>query len=236
MRADLKPEFKPELNSANTASVLNHRTASESFEPDVLADIYDPTKNMVIWQRQLDERLLSVIDHLFAQTSSLRIENTVSPDTVYETVHRKLEDYDQRYDSAELLSRHVTELVDMFCCLFEVPDAGLRMTMLEHAMCPRFHVDRVPCRLVSTFQGSGTQWLPHHVVDRSKLGHGNNGLPDHESGIYTEASDICQLSAGDVALLKGSLWEGNEHAGLVHRSPALKEGEKRLLITLDFVG
>ncbi|MDP6198266.1 MAG: DUF1826 domain-containing protein, partial [Porticoccaceae bacterium] len=30
------------------------------------------------------------------------------------------------------------------------------------------------------------------------------------------------------------LWSGNESAGLVHRSPALKIGERRLLLTLDF--
>ena len=34
--------------------------------------------------------------------------------------------------------------------------------------------------------------------------------------------------------LKGELWEGNETAGLVHRSPALAKDERRLLLTLDF--
>ncbi|WP_428354217.1 DUF1826 domain-containing protein [Methyloprofundus sp.] len=37
------------------------------------------------------------------------------------------------------------------------------------------------------------------------------------------------------ALLKGERWEGNENAGLVHRSPAINEGERRLLLTLDFM-
>jgi hypothetical protein len=34
--------------------------------------------------------------------------------------------------------------------------------------------------------------------------------------------------------LKGERWEGNENAGLVHRSPVLLSGERRLILTLDF--
>ena len=41
------------------------------------------------------------------------------------------------------------------------------------------------------------------------------------------------LESGDVALLKGSGWIGNESHGLVHRSPALAEGQPRLLLTID---
>ena len=101
-------------------------------------------------------------------------------------------------------------------------------------MCPRFHVDRVPCRLVTTYAGKATQWLAHDRVDRSKLGPGSEGKPDAESGLYTNVEDIQQLQQGDVALLKGECWEGNEGAGLVHRSPQLTAGTGRLLLTLDF--
>ncbi len=102
-------------------------------------------------------------------------------------------------------------------------------------MCPKFHVDRVPCRLVTTYQGIATEWLPHEVVDRTKLGRGSLGQPDDRTGLYQNKHEIQQLGCGDVALLKGVLWEGNEHAGLVHRSPALPRGDKRLLLTLDFI-
>ncbi len=87
--------------------------------------------------------------------------------------------------------------------------------------------------MVTTFQGSATEWLPHKVVDRSKLGHGSKGIPDEESGLFRNSGDIQQLNTGDVALLKGELWEDNEGAGLVHRSPSLMTGEQRLLLTLD---
>jgi hypothetical protein len=44
---------------------------------------------------------------------------------------------------------------------------------------------------------------------------------------------IQTLQAGDVALLKGENWQGNEGAGLVHRSPSGQQG--RLLLSLDWL-
>jgi hypothetical protein len=102
-------------------------------------------------------------------------------------------------------------------------------------MCPRFHFDRIPCRLVTTYQGAATQWLNNDVIDRDKLGAGSQGKPDEESGLLNNLSDINQLTRGDVALLNGEHWYKNEGAGLVHRSPPVADGERRLLLTLDFL-
>ena len=102
-------------------------------------------------------------------------------------------------------------------------------------MCPRFHVDRVPCRLLTTYLGVATEWLPHHNADRSRLGIGNQGKPDEESGIMNSDKDIKYLNQGDVALLKGEAWEGNEGSGLIHRSPTLDSNSRRLLLTIDFI-
>ncbi|WP_332310868.1 DUF1826 domain-containing protein [Alteromonas pelagimontana] len=53
--------------------------------------------------------------------------------------------------------------------------------------------------------------------------------------MYQQNCNIQTIQCGDVALLKGELWEGNENAGLVHRSPPIAAGEKRLLLTLDYL-
>jgi hypothetical protein len=65
------------------------------------------------------------------------------------------------------LADNVSGLVEMFCCLFDLTRSGLSSKVLDHAMCPRFHLDIVPCGLITTLYGqSGTQWLPHHLVNR----------------------------------------------------------------------
>jgi len=174
--------------------------------------------------------LQAVVSRFLAAQPTFQTAIAVTPQDALLHIREALGSPD--YDA---LSEHIADITDMFCQLFELSHVGIRVTALDKAMCPKFHVDKVPCRLVTTYQGSATEWLPHHAVDRSKLGPGSQGLPDNESGLYKKQSDIQQLQPGDVALLKGELWDNNDPAGLVHRSPEPSAGEHRLLLTLDFV-
>ena len=130
----------------------------------------------------------------------------------------------------------VTLLVSAFCELFGRKQAGLRLRTLDKAMCPRFHVDRVPARLICCYGGMGTEWLPEYALNRQKLGVGNCGLPDAESGLIVDPTAIRQMPAYAVGLMKGESWEGNEGHALVHRSPTPSiEQPRRLLLTLDML-
>ena len=122
----------------------------------------------------------------------------------------------------------------MFCDIFSLKSAWLRLDAVYGPMCPRFHVDSVKCRLVTTYVGPATQWLPNNLIDRSKLGHGNEGQSDENSGLYLDDSYIEQLDIGHIALLKGESWDGNKGRGLVHRSPKQEGSYKRLYMTIDF--
>ena len=207
------------------------RRAALGNSHEILTDIYDDKTNIVIWQRDLGEDITLAAEKIIATMPALKMASVVTPQEAYTATHKTL----GAAQYAHQLSEDIAQLVDMFCCLFDLKRAGLRLTALDHAMCPRFHVDKVPCRLVTTYQGSATQWLDHHHVDRSKLGVGNQGKPDEQSGLFETTSDIQQLRQGDVALLKGESWEGNQGAGLVHRSPQLPSETSRLLLTLDFI-
>ena len=137
---------------------------------------------------------------------SLNIKERLRPDNADAVVANALKSLTT---NTQPFCNDVTELVEMFCCLFDLKEAGFRLSVLGKAMCPRFHVDHVPCRLVTTYAGVGTQWLAHERVDRSKLGVGSNGLPDEESGLFPQADDVQNINIGHVALLKGESWAGN---------------------------
>ena len=204
------------------------RFASRSNEPAVLADVYQEHTNIAIWERELSATLKDSVEDVLTSNNGFETAMTITPQCALSSISEAL-----GTTTRSELSKNIAELVDMFCCLFELKRTGLRLAALNRAMCPRFHVDRVPCRLITTYQGVATEWLPHQVVDRSKLGLGSNGQSDLDSGLFRHQRDIQQLNCGDVALLKGELWEGNENAGLVHRSPAVPAGKSRLLLTLD---
>ncbi len=223
------------LPAPTQVDMIKTRTVSQSTQTKVLSDIYQEEHNLAIWERTLPPTLLTAIDAFLLSNSTFSCTLAVTPDNALSTVKKALKGAENSVECADALSEDVAELVDMFCCLFDLKQAGVRLTALSHAMCPRFHVDKIPCRLITTYQGIATEWLPHDRVNRAALGGYRNEMSDEQSGIYQQTEDIHQLQRGDVALLKGERWEGNENAGLVHRSPSLMPNEKRLLLTLDFL-
>ena len=201
----------------------------ESDEPDVLSQIYKPEVNIVIWRRKLSPALILEVQNLLFyekfEGSRTTIEICDSHSYLKEIICGK--------SNTSLLRNDIAQLIEMYGYLFDLQTTGIRIKSLSEAMCPRFHVDRVPCRLVSTYHGPATEWLYNDCVDRSKLGHGNQGLPDEKSGLISNNNCIQRLESGDVALLKGELWPDNEGLGLVHRSPNASDENKRLLLSLD---
>ena len=217
------------LKHLNTTPI-NNRFSSKSESADVLADIYQDDVNISIWKRTISPELKEAANRIIDAKPSLKLSTSLDQQSTLSTLFTPL----GANADAKLVSEDVRELVSMFSYLFDLKTVGLRLAVLDSAMCPKFHVDRVPCRLVTTYCGIATQWISHNDVDRSKLGMGSQGKGDEESGIYRDINHINQLTFGDVAILKGESWLGNEGAGLVHRSPNVRESNKRLLLTLDF--
>ena len=226
------------MNIANTtplpsASLLvpanKKRYACEGTKPDTLADIYEEEVNIVIWKRQLSNNLKTIATNFLTANPNYQITATIKSKTISSDIKQAL-----GKTMPSEISDDIAELVDMFCLLFDLSRAGLRLTALNKAMCPKFHVDQVPCRLITTYHGIATQWLPSQNTNRKKLGTGSNEKPDEKSGLFQNAHDIRQLNSGDVALLKGESWQDDEGGGLIHRSPSIQQNESRLLLTLDF--
>lgn len=223
------------LTHSTPATMQLLRKAARSTNANVLPQIYNQDTNIVIWQRSAAEKLTKAVNTLIATSALKPLELAVSPDDAFDQLIKALKPEDNNRDEVNTLCEDIALLVEMFCCLFDLKRAGLRLKVLDKPMCPRFHVDKIPCRLVTTYQGVATQWLNHSDVNRSKLGTGNLGKPDEESGLFKSLSNINQLTEGDVAVLKGEYWDDNEGAGLVHRSPPVAANEQRLLLTLDFI-
>lgn len=205
------------------------RSAACGREPAVLTDIYAEDINIAIWQRSLSLTLSECVDHFVTNQRELQASFITTPENAGHALREILGGAEKQELTADIVN-----LVQMFCDLFGLKRAGLRLAMLDRAMCPRFHVDRVPCRLITTYYGVATEWLPHAAVDRVHLGAPSAGKDDTETGLFGHQSEIQQLQSGDVAVLKGELWAGNENAGLVHRSPAVGSGANRLLLSMDF--
>ncbi|MCD5995411.1 DUF1826 domain-containing protein [Pseudomonas sp. CDFA 602] len=200
----------------------------QGITPDVLSQVLEDEVNLAIWQRQLPAHvrdfgaLLLSMNEPLAESMSLDVKGgDVEPDL--RTLASSYADL-QGYDG---FIADVSWLVSAYACLLGAQCVGLRLRVLDKAMCPRFHVDHVPVRLITTYAGIGSQWLEEGAIDRKQL-----GRPEAEPD---EATLIQQIYCGEVALLKGERWSGNEGFGLVHRSPPVARNERRLILTLDWL-
>ncbi|MDO9469970.1 MAG: DUF1826 domain-containing protein [Nitrosomonas sp.] len=208
--------------------LLNQVTSAQSTyvtgcAPEVLAQIYDMQINMCILQRSIAPDVRMYAAFLQKEYVDFQLIRRVNIPSVVDVLMGSLPAHSMRVSFIE----DVAMAVDMFSCLFDLDHAGLRLLVLNKTMCPRFHADKVPCRLVTTYAGKGTEWLDREGIDRSALGTSEEPIVEHDL--------IQHLSEGDIALLKGDGWEGNEGSGVIHRSPSLNDNETRLLLTLDFV-
>lgn len=225
------------LNTENLPSrpLEKIRRAAIGQEPSELTEIYDEEVNIAVWQRTLSRGLKSIVNKLLEVHPGLELSINTEPKEIPKHLISALGDLKLDKAKSAVLIEDISNITNMFCCLFDLQRIGLRLTALDKAMCPKFHVDRIPARLITTYRGSSTEWLPHQHVDRRMLGRGSHGIADEVSGLYLLEEDIQQLNVGDVAILKGEYWEGNEQAGLVHRSPKVSENDRRLILTLDFM-
>jgi hypothetical protein len=196
--------------------------------PEVFTQILKDDVNLAIWQRQLPAHivdfgtLLLSLDEPLAESLSLELENEDAQPNLHGLASgfSDLEGY-------EGFIADVSWLVSAFACLLGAKRIGLRLRVLDKAMCPRFHVDHVPVRLITTYAGIGSQWIREGVMDRRQLGKADAEPQDD--------SQIQRVTCGEVALLKGEKWHGNEGFGLIHRSPQPAPGERRLILTLDWL-
>ena len=191
---------------------------------ECLTEIFDEAVNLAIWQRPANPVIERFAQAYTQQSGSAQRFVSV---TAGEQAGDILPEWAKSLPGADVWLNDVEEVIDIFHCLFEPAAVGVRLHTLSGTMCPRFHVDRVPARLLITYCGRGTEWLPEACVSRNSA---EGRLPEQQ---VTE-SDINEIPLNAIALLKGELWEGNEGRGLIHRSPDPK-GTPRLVLGLDWL-
>ena len=93
--------------------------------------------------------------------------------------------------------------------------------------CKRYHIDNVPVRLLVTYHGKGTEWIPSNASDYSAYYDGKKN-----DKIIKDSSAIQFMKTWDIAIFKGNKFKGNEK-GILHRTPDAALNSPSLLMRLD---
>lgn len=114
----------------------------------------------------------------------------------------------------------MANLCEMFCITEK--SSYISFSISSHRGCRRYHIDNVPLRLLVTYAGQGTEWLPDEFANKRAYA---NGEPNER--IIKDISKKQFVGEWDIALFKG----GPE--GLLHRTPDSALNNNSILMRLD---
>lgn len=227
-----------------TPAIHPPRTAHQGRTPDIFDAILRPEAEIAIWQRPADPAILAEVGQLGATAlpSPRRLLTAVSgADDGDASTRGAAADilrecgldpagYASWIDDIALLVARFLRIAGKVADSHGVPSrpVTLRLETLSSDGCRRFHVDRCRLRLLCTYRGPGTEWLPSARADRAALagGAGNDeilrgGEPSHLQPFW-------------AAITKGERFPGNTVGGLIHRSPSIAgRGQTRVLVCID---
>ncbi|MGQ2965230.1 DUF1826 domain-containing protein [Methylophilus sp.] len=135
----------------------------------------------------------------------------------------------------EALLADISTLVSLYADLMDCHKVGIRLEVLTHAMCPRFHIDRTGIRLLCTYLGPGTEWLEAAFCNSKALTARYADTDAFHQALILHPQGVRQAPAQALVLLKGSMWQGNQQAGIVHRSPQITGTANRVVLALDAI-
>jgi hypothetical protein len=196
--------------------------AVSGAEPEVLLDVLRPEVNLAVWHRALPEALTARL-HPLTDAAPFTAVVEDEPERAVDALAAKLP------AAAPLdLLLDIRRLALAFAAVADTGGAvRIRLEAITGPACHRWHADAVGLRLLCTYRGSGTEWLPISGGARAARGINPKALPCERGRVAT----------GAAAILKGEGFAGNAGFGCIHRSPPAGPGERaRLLLCLDEPG
>lgn len=112
---------------------------------------------------------------------------------------------------ASALIDDMAQITERFLQLAGVDGANLRIDLADRQNCPKMHCDARQIRLITTYSGATTEYC--------------------DAG---QRSNISRLNLGAIALLKGTTHPTHDGEYVLHRSPAVQQGQRRLCLVLDY--
>lgn len=197
-------------------------------KPEALSAITSQAVNLALWQRRLPRALEASIEAhrtrpIVGEAWFDACDSAALTDGHFAALLRDVSPADQALWRAD-----IAPLLDEFARLSAAHVVRATLETVTGSACRKFHVDWIGLRLLCTYDGAGTQWLPDAAVRRDMLTVGDN------DDIVDDPASVQSMACGDVGLFKGEAWPGNEGRGIVHRSPPKPEGgHRRVLLCLD---
>lgn len=203
------------------------------FNPMELLPIFENTRQIQVIERPPNSEISSYIQQVSARLGN-GFRHILRPANAHLEALEQALRLPEASGKAALLAE-ISLLVNLYADLLDCPQVAIRLEVLQHAMCPRFHIDRTGIRLLCTYVGPGTEWLEEDFCHREALTRTHATLEAFHADLILHPQSVRQAAQHALVLLKGSRWQGNGHAGVIHRSPEIAPGSTRVIMALDAI-
>jgi len=144
--------------------------------------------------------------------------------------HKKKNESSYNEKVLDLIEADIMSLLDEcfdLSCIHSPREVSL--TLVSGTPCSKLHADFLPLRLVCTYSGPGTVYLPKESTRYSCL---NNGSPNKR--VLIKGRPVYSAEPFELIILKGRKFNKFELHPCAHRSPDLSNNESRLVLKIDF--
>ncbi|WP_394833431.1 DUF1826 domain-containing protein [Pendulispora rubella] len=198
--------------------------------PDGLDEILHTSINVAVWQRSLSGPLASWLQRV-AGAQSFATQTVLDARAPrWEPLLAPLPESAQRAE----LHRDLRLLFERFVGLTNADAVRASFSVVTTNSCGKFHMDYVGLRLLCTYAGPGTEWVPEHAVNRAAMDQPWEDVTVINRAIVPDARRVRRTRPGHVLLLKGAKFPGNAALGAVHRSaPIEHQGARRIVLVFN---
>ncbi|MEO0688835.1 MAG: DUF1826 domain-containing protein [Pseudomonadota bacterium] len=184
-----------------------------SVSPHVLNAVRDEDCNLAVWERPANPAFESLLAESLKDVRFAAPLNGLETRLKEELAHAGYPDTEER----GTLIEDITALAVRYGAIMQLDALSVRLAVVTTDSCRKFHADYVKARLITTYVGTGTQWID--AEDAARVA--KDEVPQN----------VKTLSTGDAGLFKGKLWT---QTPAIHRSPPIEgTGERRLILVLD---
>lgn len=184
-----------------------------STSPEVLENIRDPDCNLSIWEREALQGIAGLLD---SEPRDVRLSTSVQELPAQLRLAMAASGFEMSHAASKLIA-DVDQLAGRYAKTLGLDELEVRLEIVTTDSCRKWHADYVKARLITTYVGTGTQWLDERAAEQVKAGQ--------------DPQQIGQMGTGDVGLFKGKL---ATNSPAIHRSPPISDtGEVRLLLVLN---
>lgn len=206
----------------------NHFIISDNWND--LAKIKEANYNIAVLNRKPDPDINIFFDKFLESNFSQSIYACCKTNKVREIFESYLLEYSSLYKLGyESFLDDIQNMVNNFAEISNTNNIEIFFDIVKTTKCPKYHYDQNDLRLICTYKGQGTIWLNNDNFNFDKLGYTDN------LQIPKDLSKINTVNEYDIAILKGTKYSNSSYNAIVHKSPDLFQGEKRLLLRLDSI-